>query len=77
MMITLQEAQEQLPSLTERAAAGEEVVIVKDGAPIVSLQAVPAKRKLGLLEGMYEVPEDIDTPFQKDIDDMFYGELGE
>ena len=32
------------------------------------------KQRIGMLEGMYEVPEDFDTMFQAEIEAMFYGE---
>lgn len=47
--INLYEAKTQLSSLVERAAAGEEIVIAKNGKPMARLVALPAehpKRKI-------------------------------
>jgi len=32
------------------------------------------KRRLGFMEGQFKVPDDFDTMFQKEIEEMFYGE---
>jgi hypothetical protein len=31
-------------------------------------------RRLGFMKGLYTVPNDIKTPFAKEIEEMFYGE---
>jgi hypothetical protein len=62
MTVTLQEAQTQLEQLGEKVDMGEEIIAV-----------TPPKRPLGTLEGMYNVPDDIKTPFKEEIEEMFYG----
>jgi len=77
--INIHQAKTHLSRLVEEAAQGESFVIAKAGKPMVlvtSLQDTPAPRKqrIGMLEGMYKVPDDFDTMFQDEIEKMFYGE---
>lgn len=77
--VNIHEAKTQLSKLIARATNGEEIVIAKAGKPLVRLTQVDAesqKRKLGILDGLYDVPEDIDTPFEAEISKMFYGTPG-
>ncbi len=44
--------------------------------PLVADSAAPTpprKRRIGVLDGMFAVPDDFDTMFEKEIDEMFYG----
>ena len=78
--VNVHEAKTHLSRLIEKVVAGEEVVIAKAGKPVVKLTALhpPAagKRRLGFLKGQIIVPDDFDTMFQKEIEEMFYGEPG-
>lgn len=78
-VVNIHEAKTHLSRLVEEAANGESFVIAKAGKPMVKvirLDAEPAKpkRRLGFMEGQFEVPEDFDTMFQEEIEEMFYGE---
>jgi len=78
-VVNIHEAKTHLSRLVEEAANGESFVIAKAGKPMVKvirLDAEPAKpkRRLGFMEGQFEVPDDFDTMFQKEIEEMFYGE---
>lgn len=76
-VVNIHEAKTHLSRLAEQAGAGEEIVIAKAGKPVARLMplAIPAApRKLGVLAGRYEIPDDIDTPFAADIERMFYGD---
>ena len=80
--VNIHDAKTQLSKLIERAERGEDVVIARAGKPVVRLTQLevvkkPKKRRLGGLEGMYEIPEDFDTMFEKEIEEMFYGESPE
>jgi prevent-host-death family protein len=82
MTVELQDAGKQIAELADSAAQGEDVILVRDGRPVAKLTMVPvppemAKRRLGQLEGMFEIPDDFDTMFEKEIDEMFYGESSE
>lgn len=78
--INIHEAKTHLSRLVEQAAAGEEIVIAKAGRPVARLmplaQPSSVPRKLGLLAGKYVVPDDIDSIFAEDIEQMFYGKVG-
>lgn len=76
----IHEAKTQLSRLVEMASKGEAFIIAKAGKPmvkVVPLEQMPAetgKRKLGFMRGRIKVPDDFDTLYQKEIEDMFYGE---
>lgn len=67
------ETQAAFSEIIELAASGESVLITKDGKPLA--RVLPAQKpRIGLLVGAYPpVPDDIDTPFAKEINEMFYG----
>jgi len=80
--INIHEAKTHLSRLVDEAEQGEPFIIAKAGKPkvmVVRLDEPPreGKRRLGWLEGMYTVPDDIKTPFAKEIEEMFYGKEGE
>jgi len=75
MVVNISEAKAQLSRLVELVYHGEKVVIAKNNLPLVDL--VPhkpeGKRKLGLLEGQFTLPEDF-LGDDLEINQMFYGE---
>lgn len=78
-VVNIHQAKTQLSRLVEEAASGHSFVIAKAGKPMVKVtrldEAEPKpKRKLGFAEGKWEVPDDFDTMFEKEIEEMFYGE---
>ena len=64
MTLNLYEAKTQLSSLVEKAAAGEEIIIAKNGKPLAKLVAVKSvvKRKPGRLKGKIWISPDFDKP---------------
>jgi prevent-host-death family protein len=78
-VVNIHEAKTHLSRLVEEAANGESFVIAKAGRPMVKVIRLDAaepkpKRRLGFLKGKIEIPDDFDTMFQKEIEEMFYGE---
>jgi prevent-host-death family protein len=84
-VVNIHEAKTHLSRLVEEAANGDSFVIAKAGKPMVKVMQLHAeeapvnqepirKQRIGILEGMYEVPDDFDTMFQAEIEAMFYGE---
>jgi antitoxin (DNA-binding transcriptional repressor) of toxin-antitoxin stability system len=78
--VNMHEAKTHLSRLVEEASAGEGFVICKAGRPMVSVTALdhasnaaPQRRRLGLLEGQCEVPEDFDQMETEAIADLFEG----
>lgn len=74
MIINVSEAKTNLSKLIDMAFHGEEVIIAKNNLPLVEL--VPhrpkEKRKLGLLAGQIEIPDDF-MDEDPEINAMFYG----
>ena len=74
MIVNISEAKANLSKLVSMAYHGEKVIIAKNNLPLVELviHKPEGKRKLGLLAGKLEVPEDImgEDPV---INEMFYG----
>lgn len=76
--INIHEAKTNLSRLVDQAVRGEPFVIAKAGKPLVKVVALePSEtkpRRLGFLAGQISVPDDFDTMFQKEIEEMFYGQ---
>ena len=74
MIINISEAKAQLSKLVNMVYQGEEVIIAKNNLPLVELviHKPKGKRKLGLLSGKINIPDDIlkEDPV---INKMFYG----
>lgn len=76
-IVSLQDAQERLSDLVERAAAGEEIIITVAGRPtarLVPLQKTREPRQPGAWKGMIWVADDFDDPLPPDILAGFMGE---
>lgn len=76
-IVPIEDAKAQLTHLVENLSHGEAFLISKDGKPVVRVEPLvePTKpaRKLGFLRGKIEVPDDFDTMFADEIEEMFYG----
>jgi prevent-host-death family protein len=64
MTLNLYEAKTLLSSLVEQAAAGEEIIIAKNGKPMAKLVSFKEaiKRKPGRLKGKIWMSKDFDAP---------------
>jgi prevent-host-death family protein len=72
--VNIHEAKTHLSRLLEKALAGEDVVIMKAGKPLVRLMPVataPTLRKIGTAKGDFEVPEGFDAPLPDHVLDEF------
>jgi prevent-host-death family protein len=77
--VNIHEAKTHLSRLVDRAAKGEPFIIARAGKPLVKvvpLDAPPVveKKRFGFLRGQISVPDDFDTMFADEIEDMFYGD---
>lgn len=75
-MVNMHEAKTHLSRLAERAAAGEEIVIARNGLPVARLVPVeekPATRVLGLWRGKVSVRDDFDAPLPPEVLERFEG----
>lgn len=71
-------AKTHLSELIQRAVNGEPFVIAKAGKPMVKVVALEGEepktiRRIGFMKGQIQVPDDFDTMFQEEIEEMFYG----
>ena len=75
MIINVSEAKAKLSKLVDMAYHGEEVIIAKNNLPLVKLVShnPKEKRKLGLLKGQIEIPDDF-MEENEEINEMFYGD---
>lgn len=75
--INIHQAKTHLSRLVEKAAKGEPFIIAKAGKPMVKVVPLEAEdrpvRRFGFLKGQIKVPDDFDTMFAKEIEEMFYG----
>jgi len=72
--VNIHEAKTHLSKLIELAQVGEEVVIAKSGRPVARLLPVAREpRRLGLLDGEIEVPEDFNAPLPEEVLAAFAG----
>ena len=75
--VTVRAAKTHLSRLILRAAAGEEIVIVRGKTPVARLTAIPprgGKRRFGAYHGEFEVPDTFFDPLPERDLDAFEGE---
>ena len=76
MRIDIEEAQGKLSELVGKVVFGGEnqVIITKRGMPVAKLvdyYSKPQEVKLGVADGLFEVPDDFDTMMSDEIAEMF------
>lgn len=67
--VNIYDAKTRLSQLVDKAASGEDVVVSRNGKPLVRITRLeePKRRiKFGLLKGKLTVPEDFDAPLSDD-----------
>jgi prevent-host-death family protein len=75
-VVNIQEAKTQLSRLVDRAAAGEEIVVARNGRPVarlVALDTADAPRRGGWARGEIRIGPDFDAPLPDDIQAAFEG----
>lgn len=75
--VNIYEAKTRLSQLVEEAASGEDVVIARAGRPVARLtrlQKTARKRRLGLLDGRFRIPDDFNRPLPEDVVRAFENE---
>jgi prevent-host-death family protein len=78
-VVNIHEAKTHLSKLIEKAAQGESFIIAKAGKPMVKVMAIDAPtgkkiKRMGFMKGKISVPDNFDRLFEKEIEQMFYGE---
>jgi antitoxin (DNA-binding transcriptional repressor) of toxin-antitoxin stability system len=77
-VISMHQAKTMLSQLVNRAASGERIKIGAYGkaqaelVPVGGVSSKPKKR-IGLLKGCFEVPEDFDAPLPEEVLSAFEG----
>jgi antitoxin (DNA-binding transcriptional repressor) of toxin-antitoxin stability system len=76
--IGLSDLQDNAAALLDRVAAGEHMLVVRDGRAVAELRPVAApldgKRPFGLAAGVFEVPADFDAPLPEEMMREFEGQ---
>ena len=68
--VNIYDAKTRLSQLVDRAAGGEDVVVSRNGKPLVRITLLiePKRRvKFGLLKGKLRIAPDFDTPLPDEI----------
>lgn len=72
--INIHEAKTQMSKLVDRAQSGEEFIIAKAGKPVARIVPLgKIKRKLGILNGKIQVPDDFNEPLPEEVLARFEG----
>jgi prevent-host-death family protein len=74
--VNISQAKVELSKLVKRAESGEEVVIARAGKPVaklVPLTKLGKRRRLGLLDGKFKIPEDFNALMPDPIVRAFEG----
>ena len=68
--VNIHKAKTELSKLVERAEAGEEVVIARAGKPaakLVPITKAGKRRRLGLLDGKFKIPDDFNAALPESV----------
>ena len=74
--VNIYEAKTRLSQLVDKAAAGHDVILSRNGKPLVRITALaPPKRRLkyGVLKGKFNIPADFDDPLPAGVVAEFEG----
>jgi prevent-host-death family protein len=75
-MVNVYEAKTQLSRMIDRAAAGDDIVISRNGKPVARLCRLaqqPRAIEFGLLRGRIEIVDDFDAPLPGEVVAAFEG----
>ncbi|HZP88800.1 MAG TPA: type II toxin-antitoxin system prevent-host-death family antitoxin [Burkholderiales bacterium] len=72
--VNVHEAKTHLSRLIDEVEAGEEVTIAKANRPVARLLPLRGRRRrLGLLDGRFQIPDDFNAPLPDDLLEAFEG----
>ena len=74
--VDIHEAEIQLSRLVEEAEGGEDIIIARAGKPVARLTRIApmaSRRRLGVLDGKFRIPEDFDAPLPDEVIAAFEG----
>jgi prevent-host-death family protein len=74
--VNIYEAKTRLSQLVDQAAAGHDVIVSRNGKPLVritQLQAPKRRIKFGVLRGKVKIARDFDAPLPEQVLSQFEG----
>jgi prevent-host-death family protein len=74
--VNIHKAKTDLSKLVELVEAGEEIVIARAGRPVAKLVPLTrsrTRRRLGLLDGQFRIPDDFNAPLPETLIRAFEG----
>ena len=74
--VNIYDAKTRLSQLVDKAAAGEDVIVSRNGKPLVRITALTSRKipiRFGLLKGKLRIPSDFDAPLPDDVLARFTG----
>ena len=73
--VNIYDAKTRFSQLVDQAASGADVVVSRNGKPLVRITRLAPKRavRFGVLKGTLRVPADFDAPLPADVLAMFGG----
>ena len=73
--VNIYEAKTRLSELVADAVSGQDVIIAHAGRPVARLTRLsqPPKRRLGILDGRFRIPDDFNRPLPADVLRAFEG----
>ncbi len=75
--INIYEAKTRLSQLVDEAASGKDIIIARAGRPVARLtrlRQAGGKRRLGILDGRFRIPEDFNRPLPDTVLHSFEGD---
>ncbi len=75
--INIYEAKTRLSQLVDEAASGKDIIIARAGRPVARLTRLGearGKRRLGILNGKFRIPEDFNRPLPDAVLHSFEGD---
>jgi antitoxin (DNA-binding transcriptional repressor) of toxin-antitoxin stability system len=72
-VVNMRDAKSNFAKLVKRAAAGEDILIAKNGTPVAMLTRLPPKHRkmpFGIFEGKIHMADDFDEPLDEFKDYM-------
>jgi prevent-host-death family protein len=74
--VNIYDAKTRLSQLVDKAASGEDIVVSRNGRPLVRITRLDAPKrriKFGLLKAKLTIPEDFDAPLPDEALSSFEG----
>jgi prevent-host-death family protein len=74
--VNIKEAKAHLARLLEQVASGTEVIIAKEGKPMVRVSRIEERKskiRFGVLKGKVKISDDFDAPLSEDLLSEFEG----